>query len=111
MSAGRHRGAWLVVGLCAGVIGAWFGLVRERAAGADWSGVDEVVIGRFAQAAGRSEAGFALDWIQGDLLLFAFLCAGLVAGAVLGYCARMLFAEPRSLRADLEPSARPRSPS
>jgi hypothetical protein len=58
-----------------------------------WPGVDEAVVGRFAQAAGRSSANPIIDWIHGDSLLFAFLCAGLVAGFVLGFFGRALFTE------------------
>jgi hypothetical protein len=34
-----------------------------------------------------------IGWVEGDLLLFAFLTAGLVAGFVLGYFGRALFVE------------------
>jgi cobalt/nickel transport protein len=36
-----------------------------------------------------------IEWMRGDLLLFAFLCAGLFAGFVLGYFSRALFVERR----------------
>ena len=56
-----------------------------------WPGVDEAVVGRFAQEAGRSSTSPIIDWVHGDTLLFAFLCAGLVAGFVLGFFGRALF--------------------
>ena len=56
-----------------------------------WPGVDEAVIGRFVDESGsRSAPLFA--WIRGDLLLFAFLVAGLLAGFVLGFFARSALA-------------------
>ena len=60
---------------------------------APWSGVDESVVGKFAAAAGRHARA---PLIEGDLLLFCFLVAGIVGGFVLGYYFRTLFAEPRS---------------
>lgn len=61
---------------------------------ARWSGVDETVVEHFAAAAGRARWRTFLD-SSGDLPLFAFLCAGLAGGFVLGYGYRALFAEPR----------------
>ncbi len=63
-----------------------------------WPGVDETVVGRFAQEAGRSSANPIIDWVHGDSLLFAFLCAGLAAGFVLGFFGRALFAEKTATR-------------
>ncbi len=59
---------------------------------APWAGVDESVVGRLAAAAGRHARA---PLVEGDLLLFAFLVAGIVGGFVLGYGFRMLFAEGR----------------
>jgi len=70
-------------------------LPQGRPASGDWPGVDEAVIGHFVERAGLPEAPPLFDWLQGDVLLFAFLCAGLFAGFVLGYCARIAFHEPR----------------
>ena len=55
-----------------------------------WPGVDESVVEKFAREAGRT-ASPPLFGIEGDLLLFAFLCAGLLGGFLLGYCFRTLF--------------------
>jgi hypothetical protein len=100
----RRSSALLVFALVASAVCAWLWLLPRREAAAAWPGVDDAVIGEFARAAGRGEAGFSLDWVQGDLLLFAFLSAGLLAGGVLGYVARMLFVEPRgtALAEDLQ---------
>jgi hypothetical protein len=58
-----------------------------------WPGVDDAVIGRFAREAGHPETRPLIDFVQGDALLFAFLCAGLVAGFVLGFFGRAVFVE------------------
>ncbi|AUX19836.1 cobalt transporter [Sorangium cellulosum] len=60
---------------------------------APWEGVDEAVVGRFAEAAGRHDSGPVFAGLEGDLLLFAFLWAGLLAGFALGYLSRALFVE------------------
>lgn len=60
---------------------------------ATWEGIDEAVIGRFAEAAGRHDTGPVFAGLEGDLLLFAFLWAGLIAGFALGYLSRVLFVE------------------
>ena len=67
-------------------------LVLLSAAPGRWPGIDESVVARLARAAGRAPAPPFLG-IEGDLLLFAFLCAGLCGGFTLGYCYRALFAE------------------
>lgn len=60
---------------------------------APWAGVDESVVAKVARAAGRHPRA---PLVEGDLLLFAFLVAGIVGGFVLGYAFRMLFVEPRA---------------
>jgi hypothetical protein len=60
---------------------------------APWSGVDETVVGKFAAEAGRHARA---PLVEGDLLLFAFLLAGIVGGFVLGYYFRTLFGERRA---------------
>jgi cobalt/nickel transport protein len=57
-----------------------------------WPGVDEAVVGEVAAAAGRHAA---TPLVEGDLLLFAFLVAGIIGGFVLGYHYRVLFVERR----------------
>jgi cobalt/nickel transport protein len=59
-----------------------------------WAGVDETVVARVAAEAGRAPSRNE----SGDLLLFAFLCAGIVGGFVLGYFYRVLFVEGRRAR-------------
>jgi hypothetical protein len=69
------------------VCAVWALLVRGHASTGQWPGVDEAVIGRFVEESGsRSSPLFA--WVRGDVLLFAFLVAGLIAGFVLGFFAR-----------------------
>ena len=58
---------------------------------ASWSGVDETVIEKFAEKAGRPAWEPFIDTDQGDLLLFAFLLAGAAGGFAAGYWFRVLF--------------------
>jgi hypothetical protein len=61
-----------------------------------WPGVDDAVIGRFVREAGHPAPEPLIAWVRGDLLLFAFLCAGLLAGFMLGFFGRALFVERRA---------------
>ena len=58
---------------------------------ASWSGVDEAVIEKFAEKAGRPAREPFINTDQGDLLLFVFLAAGIVGGFIAGYNFRTLF--------------------
>ncbi|MFH2074263.1 MAG: cobalt transporter [Pseudomonadota bacterium] len=58
---------------------------------ASWSGVDETVIEKFAEKAGRTAREPFINTDQGDLLLFVFLVAGIVGGFIGGYNFRVLF--------------------
>ncbi|MBI5249783.1 MAG: cobalt transporter [Desulfomonile tiedjei] len=55
---------------------------------AEWSGVDETVVKKFAEEAGRPPAE---SLIRGDALLFFFLIAGAIGGFIAGYSFRGLF--------------------
>lgn len=79
----------------------WLAACRD----ASWDGVDESVVARFAEDAGR-KPGPLFETVQGDLLLFAFLWAGLLAGFALGYYWRVLFVE-RTGAPGLEPAGAP----
>jgi len=57
----------------------------------EWSGVDETVVEKFAEQAGRPSSKPLINTDQGDLLLFFFLVAGTVGGFVGGYYFRELF--------------------
>lgn len=57
----------------------------------EWSGVDEKVVEKFAQEAGRPAREPLIDTDRGDLLLFVFLVAGAAGGFLAGYCFRSLF--------------------
>lgn len=71
---------------------AFAATLPQLASGGAWPGVDEAVVERVAAEAGRHpwRTPFALD---GDVLLFSFLVAGIVGGFVLGYGYRALFHE------------------
>ena len=60
-----------------------------------WTGVDEAVVEKFAEAAGRHPVEPLINTHQGDLLLFVFLVAGAAGGFVGGYYFRKLFHERR----------------
>ena len=62
----------------------------KAAAPEGWQGVDDTVVNKFAEAAGRPPSD---PWLnpQGDLLLFAFLVAGICGGFVCGYQFHKLF--------------------
>jgi hypothetical protein len=59
---------------------------------ARWSGVDEVVVEKLADEAGRVRWRTFLD-DSGDLPLFVFLWAGILGGFAVGYAYRALFGE------------------
>ncbi len=58
---------------------------------AEWKGVDETVVERFAEQAGRAASRPMIDTDQGDLLLFLFLLAGAAGGFTAGYFFHRLF--------------------
>lgn len=62
---------------------------------AKWTGVDEAVVEKFAEAGGRHAVEPLINTDQGDLLLFVFLVAGAAGGFVGGYYFRKLFHERR----------------
>ena len=57
---------------------------------AQWHGVDESVIDKYAKEHGREAMTPLINTDQGDLLLFVFLLAGAVGGFAAGYYWRML---------------------
>ena len=65
---------------------------------ASWSGVDETVIEKFAEKAGRPATEPLINTAQGDLLLFLFLLAGAAGGFAAGYWFRVLFPPGRKKR-------------
>ena len=69
---------------------------------ASWSGVDEAVIGKIAEKAGRPAREPFINTAQGDLLLFVFLAAGIAGGFVAGYYFRVLFPPRRGVKKEKE---------
>ena len=63
-----------------------------------WSGVDETVVEKFAEGAGRKAWTPFINTDQGDLLLFVFLLAGVIGGFILGYIFRKVFVEKADLQ-------------
>jgi len=93
----RRRDAGVMAFSTLLVCAAWVALVRGHAATGQWPGVDEAVIGRFVDESGRRSPPL-FDWVRGDVLLFAFLSAGLLAGFVLGFFARSAFGREQRAR-------------
>ena len=60
-----------------------------------WSGVDETVVERFAEEAGRPPRDPYINVGKGDMLLFCFLTAGAIGGFIVGYYFRVLFKEDK----------------
>lgn len=69
-------------------LGLWAGLRHFKGR---WAGVDETVVEKFAEEAGRPARPPLINTDQGDLLLFLFLVAGAAGGFIAGYCFRELF--------------------
>ncbi|MBI5665134.1 MAG: cobalt ABC transporter permease [Nitrospirae bacterium] len=65
-------------------------LFPTSAAAADWSGVDESVVEKYAKDHGREAKGPLINTDQGDLLLFMFLIGGVIGGFAAGYYWRTL---------------------
>ncbi|MBI4827521.1 MAG: cobalt transporter [Nitrospinae bacterium] len=61
---------------------------------ATWIGIDEGIVGKVAERAGRPAWEPFINTDQGDLLLFVFLAAGVAGGFVMGYYFRELFGAP-----------------
>lgn len=57
---------------------------------AEWTGVDETVVEKYAEEQGRAARAPLINTDQGDLLLFVFLLAGAIGGFVGGYYWRKL---------------------
>ena len=57
---------------------------------AEWGGVDESVVEKYAEEHGRAARDPYINTDQGDLLLFVFLLAGAVGGFLGGYYWREL---------------------
>jgi cobalt/nickel transport system permease protein len=74
------------------------GPASTPARAASWPGVDEAVIEKIAEKAGRPAREPFINTDQGDLLLFVFLLAGIGGGFVAGYNFRTLFPPRRRTR-------------
>lgn len=77
----------LSLGLLSGVCGPSAGAEPKP----KWPGVDETVVGRFAEELGRAPRDPLINTDQGDLLLFLFTLAGAAGGFVVGYTWHKLF--------------------
>jgi hypothetical protein len=81
--------AALLIAVLAG--GAYVGLRHTKGS---WDGVDKTVVEKYAREAGRPPREPFINTDRGDLLLFAFLIAGICGGFVGGYYFRELFPPP-----------------
>lgn len=75
---------------------------------APWSGVDEAVIEKIAEKAGRPAQAPLINTDQGDLLLFVFLLAGAAGGFAAGYWFRILFPPGRRKKVHTGPAETPK---
>lgn len=80
---------WIPILILAGILLS--GPMHASGRAASWAGVDETVIEKFAEKAGRPAWRPFIDAEQGDLVLFLFLLAGAVGGFAAGYWFRALF--------------------
>jgi hypothetical protein len=80
----------LIFGLAVALLALGLG-VGLRSINVEWSGVDETVVEKYAEEAGRPPQDPLINTDQGDLLLFFFLVAGAAGGFVGGYYFRELF--------------------
>ena len=62
----------------------------SSASSADWAGVDESVVEKYAKEHGRAPVDPLINTDQGDLLLFMFLLGGAIGGFIAGYYWRTL---------------------
>ena len=65
-------------------------LITAAASAAEWGGVDESVVEKYAEEHGREARDPFINTDKGDLLLFVFLLAGAVGGFTGGYYWREL---------------------
>ncbi|MHC4221770.1 MAG: cobalt transporter [Planctomycetota bacterium] len=88
------RFALIVVCLCAAAIFIALLITKD----AQWAGVDETVVEKFAHEAGREAKDPYINTDQGDILLFVFLLAGVAGGFVLGYYFREIFSDKGAVK-------------
>jgi len=79
--------AWMMIVL---LIGICHLSIVSAVIAADWGGVDESVVEKYAEEHGRAARDPIINTDQGDLLLFVFLLAGVAGGFMGGYCWRTL---------------------
>lgn len=87
--------AIFTIAVVAVAIWGWVALFNHGAQGteAQWSGVDETVVEKYASEAGRPASKPLINTDRGDMLLFFFTIAGAAGGFVAGYCWRKLTTE------------------
>ena len=91
MNKKTKRTVLIIICLCIAAI--FMGVLMNK--DAHWSGVDETVVEKFAEEAGREARDPYINTDQGDILLFVFLLAGVAGGFVLGYYFRDIFTDKR----------------
>jgi hypothetical protein len=65
-------------------------LLATAVCAAEWPGVDESVVEKYAEEHGRTAREPFINTDQGDVLLFMFLIGGIIGGFAAGYYWRML---------------------
>lgn len=69
--------------------------IHTSLSAAEWSGVDETVVEKYAEEHGRAAREPIINTDQGDLLLFLFLIGGAGGGFAAGYYWRTLTEEKK----------------
>ncbi len=88
--SGHGRRKWSIIVLLLFLLITHYSLLITAASAAEWRGVDESVVEKYAEEHGRAAREPFINTDQGDLLLFMFLLAGTVGGFAAGYYWRQL---------------------
>lgn len=100
----------IIAVLVVGALAACTYLAARHTTGS-WEGVDDTVVGKFAEKAGRPATEPFINIEHGDLPLFMFLLAGAAGGFVFGYYFRSLFGrDGRVQTSDSRPQEQPKQP-
>lgn len=98
MSAGKHNNRLLVaiaVVIAVAALSLTPTLLSAGRSHGGYVGIDESIMEKRAEEAGRTPHPPLINTDQGDILLFVFTVGGLGAGIFIGYLGRLLLVEGR----------------